>query len=345
MNGATVLAVVDKDAFGPEGFVPGNREVVDVPAVRLPPYGGDFYYVDQVDRPCIDCGVKITRGERCRSDAARERWRKRFPPRYCKVCSGEITSRNKARAVYCSVACKFADPELLAKVARQRNSIEKTCPHCTSTFSVPVSTASRYNYCSRACSSAARGCDAVCRRCGAAFRHGRAQIRGYCSETCRRPPVHITCEHCGTSVRMVPSLAKDRRYCSARCYMASGLETSIERTVRLCLEHGRFTFMAQAQVGPWVVDFLVGERLVIEADGSYWHSLRPHVDRRKTADLIDRGYTVWRLPEDEIRDDQFPTLFKARLADHERAFGELPRLTPDQLVVVEDEHRVIVGQP
>lgn len=296
-----------------------------------------------MDKTCIDCDVTVVKGVRCKRHSALERWRVRIPPRFCKICDKVIATRNKARAIYCSNTCRYGDPDLRARLGRT-NSVEKICPGCTATFSVPVATAHRYNYCSRACSKAARGRDAVCRRCGAAFRHGRAAVRSYCSETCRRPPIHVACEHCGTEFRAVPSRAKDRRYCSARCYMASGLETSLERAVRLCLEADVLAFAAQAQIGPWVVDFLVGDRLVIEADGTYWHSLRPHVDRRKTADLTDRGYTVWRIPEVEIRDDQFATVLKGRLADHERTDGELPRLTPDQRAALEDEHRVIASQ-
>jgi hypothetical protein len=92
------------------------------------------------------------------------------------------------------------------------------------------------------------------------------------------------------------------------------------------------------------VDFLVGERLVVEADGSYWHTLRPDVDRRKTADIGDRGYVVWRLPEDEINAPEFLAEFERRLIDYQVAHGEIPRVAPGESITVTNENRVIPRQ-
>lgn len=280
-----------------------------------------------MDSPCTKCSA--AKSGRCKSCAAFARWGKAYVAYYCRRCGVELTGRTRWRAkhgpVYCTVACKFDDPDLRAKLGGPGNSVTKVCPHCTSEFAVPVSNDARYTYCSRECSIDARGRSATCRRCGAAFRHGQAQTRRYCSETCRRPAVLTTCDHCAVEFRVVPSSSGKRRFCSNRCYRASDAETSIERIVRETLERLRLDHMPQAGIGPWVVDFLVGDQLVIEADGSYWHSLRPHVDRRKSADLVDRGYAVWRLTEGEIRDIDFPAAFARRLTDHEFAYGDLPR--------------------
>lgn len=208
--------------------------------------------------------------------------------------------------------------------------MSKTCPNCAVPFEVPLSNTNRYTYCSRKCSSEARGRRAECDRCGAAFRHGRTTPRKYCSEACRRPPVTISCAHCDGTFRIVPSAMSRKRYCSIRCYRASRAETGIERRVRQTLGRLGYVYRGQAQVGPWVVDFLVGDGLILEADGSYWHSLRPEVDRRKTADLISRGYTVWRLPEDAINASVFPAQLERRLADHEVAHGEIARVPPEE---------------
>lgn len=279
----------------------------------------------------------------CRHCSRSATLRVKYPPRYCATCGGEITSRSKARAVYCSVACKFADPEVRARMGPPQNRITKTCPGCGRDFEVPVSNASRYTYCTRRCSSNTRARDAVCARCGAPFRHSRTQTRRYCCEACRRPPVMITCAECGAAFRVVPSAQARKRFCTVRCYRASGAETSLERTVRLTLGRAGYDFRCQAQVGPWVVDFLAGH-LVVEADGSYWHSLRPDVDRRKTADLAARGYTVWRLAETEIRHPEFTARLRARLAHYEVAGGELPRLTPEQAATLSHEYRVVLRQ-
>ena len=299
-----------------------------------------------MDRTCTQCGVRVGKGHLCRSCGAFKRWANRSPdytPPTCHVCGEIITSRNRARAKYCSAKCKYVDPAFRAKIGPPKNQVTKTCPYCTREFSVAASIAHRYNYCSRECSSE-RATDRDCARCGAHYRRGRGVISRYCSETCRRPPVTITCDHCGESVRVVPSKEGRQRFCSFRCYRASDAETSIERTVRLALEAYGIRARAQAQVGPWVVDFLAGD-LVIEADGTYWHSIRPDVDRRKNVDITARGYTVWRLPEDDINSAGFTGQFRQRLADYEITNGELPRLSPGETIDATDKHRMVVGKP
>jgi len=54
----------------------------------------------------------------------------------------------------------------------------------------------------------------------------------------------------------------------------------------------------------WVIDFAFpAHKLIVEADGIYWHSL-PNVqakDARKDADLTQRGWTILRFTGDDIR--------------------------------------------
>lgn len=263
-----------------------------------------------MDKSCIDCSKPVKMGgQRCQPCSTRHTGAaRRRPSRPCKLCGEPIEGPNRTVAVYCSKACKFADPQMRAKMAAPQNRVTKTCPACEQEFSVPVSNGSRYEYCSKACSST-RGRDGVCKRCGADFRHASKQNRSYCSESCRRPPVLISCGVCEVEFRVTPSDENKRRYCSMRCYRASGRETGIERAVRLQLEAHGLRFLQEAQIGAWVVDFLVEGHLVIEADGSYWHSKRPAVDQRKTLDLEERDYEVWRLTESEIHSPGFPAKF------------------------------------
>jgi very-short-patch-repair endonuclease len=136
--------------------------------------------------------------------------------------------------------------------------------------------------------------------------------------------VTIDCGHCGGSFRIVPSNLGRSQYCSIRCYRAGGAETNIERRVRETLEDLRVPHRPQEQIGSWVVDFLAWNWLVIEADGGYWHSLRPHVDKTKTAEIEDLGYTVWRLPEAEIVKADFPGDLKKRLATYSQTAIQVP---------------------
>ena len=53
-------------------------------------------------------------------------------------------------------------------------------------------------------------------------------------------------------------------------------------------------------MGPYVVDFYCPEaKLIIEVDGEF-HSDRYEEDKRRTAELEDRGYRVVRFPTIEI---------------------------------------------
>lgn len=61
-----------------------------------------------------------------------------------------------------------------------------------------------------------------------------------------------------------------------------------------------FDVEPQVKIGRWHVDFLVvGTRVVIEADGSFWHSSDKvkERDRRKVRDLNNKNYVVLRIDE------------------------------------------------
>jgi very-short-patch-repair endonuclease len=82
----------------------------------------------------------------------------------------------------------------------------------------------------------------------------------------------------------------------------SGLETK----VRLLLHGRRVRFRTQAPIdGVGMVDFLVGDRLVIEVDGWEFHSSREHFenDRRRDFELVTGGYQVLRLSYRQVVDD------------------------------------------
>ncbi|MEU3452161.1 DUF559 domain-containing protein [Micromonospora sp. NPDC006766] len=274
---------------------------------------------------CGDCGaaIKTPTATRCKSCASRRAMLNKFPPRPCKTCGQPMLKRNRTRAVYCNKACKFKDPELRSRMHPPLNRISKTCPACGKTFAVAVSMSGRYTHCSRACSRS-RGRDETCARCGRAFRRSQHETRRHCSEECRRPPVHITCLHCQRKFRTTPSEATVRRYCSVECYRASNAETTIESIVRRNLDDYGVAYQPQAKVGRWTADFLIGQRIAVEADGDYWHRLRPDVDRRKNRDLTRRGLSVWRITEAEIVSPAFPAVIRRRLDAYQVFAGPLP---------------------
>jgi very-short-patch-repair endonuclease len=83
-------------------------------------------------------------------------------------------------------------------------------------------------------------------------------------------------------------------------------DTSIEVAVAAVLEELGEPYESQRRMDRWVPDFVIEPRkLVIECDGSYWHSLPAAIDRDRRKDewMVVNGYRIVRLTEDEIRAD------------------------------------------
>jgi len=85
--------------------------------------------------------------------------------------------------------------------------------------------------------------------------------------------------------------------------------TSIEKIVYDYLESKKIDFERQKLInGKFLVDaFIPKKNLVIEVDGTYWHSLDrvKSRDRAKNAYLLKCGFTLLRLKEEEIRNGSF----------------------------------------
>ncbi len=80
--------------------------------------------------------------------------------------------------------------------------------------------------------------------------------------------------------------------------------TTIELAVSTLLDALGVQYLAEHRIGPYTVDFLIPDRnIVVECDGSYWHS-KPNVKARDIVRdkwLSDRGFQVVRLDEPDIR--------------------------------------------
>lgn len=83
-------------------------------------------------------------------------------------------------------------------------------------------------------------------------------------------------------------------------------ESGIETLVRLALRRHRIRARSQVVIpGVGRVDFLIGDRLVVEADGYAWHSSREAFerDRERDRELVRRGYVVVRATYRQVFDD------------------------------------------
>ncbi|WP_022889345.1 endonuclease domain-containing protein [Agromyces italicus] len=100
------------------------------------------------------------------------------------------------------------------------------------------------------------------------------------------------------------SASPGRRRILDRC--AEGSESGIETKVRLLLRARNIRHRTQVSLPPvGRVDLLVGERLVIEVDGSQFHSgpVEFENDRRRDFELAMRGYLVLRLSYTMVVDE------------------------------------------
>lgn len=93
---------------------------------------------------------------------------------------------------------------------------------------------------------------------------------------------------------------------AVRALVDGAAESGIESLVRLRLRAHRIRFRSQVTIaGVGRVDFLVGERLVVEVDGYAWHGdpNRFENDRRRDRQLLRRGYLVMRASYRQVIDD------------------------------------------
>lgn len=81
-----------------------------------------------------------------------------------------------------------------------------------------------------------------------------------------------------------------------------GADSGNESLVRMRLQQARIQATPRVRLGPWTVDLLIGDWLVIEVDGYAYHSDRAEFerDRLKDRELVTRGYTVMRLAARDV---------------------------------------------
>ncbi len=106
--------------------------------------------------------------------------------------------------------------------------------------------------------------------------------------------------------RITGVLARTPRGRRALEFIDPRAESGIETMLRLALRRLRVRVSSQVVIpGVGRVDFLVGERLVIEADGYEWHADRAAFerDRERDRELVRRGYLVIRVTYQQAHDD------------------------------------------
>lgn len=163
-----------------------------------------------------------------------------------------------------------------------------------------------------------------CETCGAEFRSSDGRAR-YCIEhrveavsgerNCNwnggKIPVTLKCKCCEKEfVVTTTQMRSGRKFCSHSCSNIEKnkhnkmFDTDIEIAVEGYLAKNGVGFKKQVPLhGITLADFVVGDRLVIQCDGVYWHSREGYVERdiRQDTKLVSLGYKVIRVSDIEIK--------------------------------------------
>lgn len=225
-------------------------------------------------------------------------WNKLPPidPRPCERCGKPFVPdrSNIKTARYCGNKCRLDAMHDSNRVV-QRNRIEVHCASCGKPMLLTPSrvAANKTHTCSRECMATIK-----------------RKLTG-ADHFLYKAKVPMPCEVCGTVRLVKPSLVSRYRACSRRCAAILSLESSprtssLEVAVSTELTRRGEHFISQHRIAWYVVDFFLPDRnLVIEADGSYWHSLpnMVRIDKAKNGYMASHGIAIARISEQAIRDD------------------------------------------
>lgn len=227
----------------------------------------------------------------------------------CKVHENKVCE-NCGKIFYSSTSRRYCSRECYL----EGNKVKKVCVGCGVDFEVPKSNADRYNYCSFNCKKEhSIGEHRICKRCGSEFYVKPNEIikginRQYCSKDCQYPPQYINCDNCGKKFRAKPNeIERGRRFCSKECAMKYTDETSIEKKLRKTLDKLNISYEQEYSLLTYFIDFaLKDEKIAIEADGDYWHSLEKVKKRdiKRDKELSDLGWKIIRIKGSVIRNHE-----------------------------------------
>ena len=166
--------------------------------------------------------------------------------------------------------------------------------------------------------------DLICKQCGQPFQvnNPRKNTAHFCSRKCHNlykktiiglnHPLYTrqlrTCEWCGKEVYVKPAKLNEFRFCSRQC-MGSWIARHIHRPttpeiiVSEALKELGLQFETEYKIGKYSCDFtLLIPKIVIEVDGTYWHSTpkRKQLDKTKDKFLSEQEWNVLRFKEKDI---------------------------------------------
>lgn len=243
----------------------------------------------------------------------------KYPPLMtrCQNCGKEFqTNQNRlddGRGKFCSRACHAQhtftgmkrpprSPEYRHKLgvahigkspSNKKPTVTLICEICGKSFEVENRRQDTTKHCSRECSHEAK-----------------RRVSGTTHPLWTR--VERQCEWCGKTKWVKPAKLHEFRFCSRQCqgaYTAKQMRegigaTSIERAIHEELTRRSIAFIPEYQIAVWLVDIrIIGKRIAVECDGTYWHSTpeQQQKDANKDHWLKAHGWQIIRLTEAEIK--------------------------------------------
>lgn len=354
----------------------------DIAGARLAEGGGTYCsdscrVADKAipSRACPTCGenfISRHRSDYCSKQCAgvARRTREERRCRTCGITFWEEPSRvSTGRGIYCSKACAFPGP------------LERECEKCGAVFTASRSEVAKGwgRFCSNECRRTR--VQRVCATCGEGIEVTLSKLAGdagkYCSVECRglarRNRIQRRCAICGSAFERPASTVERSAamYCSRDCltvarrenpaevervrkmqrdHLASRAPTRPERVLYSLLDEllGEGAWASQYHVfDKWTVDAAVpSHRLIIQADGDYWHGWDPEThhhplvarnmrnDRRQDAYISKTDWTSLRLWEHDLLDrpEWCAERIQAALANFSRPSEATQATGPEQRV-------------
>lgn len=246
------------------------------------------------------CRIVSGRGKYCSKECLYKAMTERTLVK-CKQCNKEFKTTakeiGKGYSKFCSLACYNLYRTSGQQSIDTGGAIINKCVVCGHGYKVKKYKVEHKG--SKCCSNKCRGVYQSRSFCGTSNSNWRGGLK---------PAI---CQTCGDAFnyRASPSRAKRGRFCSPRCkglWIAQNMktrDTGIEIAIEKELIRRGVDYKKQHRIKRIaVVDFFVGDNIVIQCDGVYWHNL-PNV-KKKDLDqdftMTFHGYKIFRFNDIEI---------------------------------------------
>jgi len=197
----------------------------------------------------------------------------------CQVCECEFTKENACATnmpKFCSRKCYF--------VSHKKKSYN--CENCNKDF-YPNNGGVNSKVCSKKCQYELMS-------------KTESRLKGRERPNLYRAEIK-KCRTCDCDFRAInDAINRKQVYCSHTCYVKGNRVSKFEDSVYEYLVEQNINLQRQVRQGRWSFDFLVKDMsIMIEADGSYWHSLPKQAERdvRKNEWCKKNNFEIYRIDE------------------------------------------------